>query len=65
MLRFSCFYLKNDFIAELFLEEGDDIKPKGYDVRKGTMPASNKTQINRKKTVGSQVINEKTSRFPL
>ena len=44
----------NDFIAELFCEDEDESKPKGYDVKKNTMPASNKTQTIRKKTVGSQ-----------
>jgi hypothetical protein len=52
-----CFgFEKNDFFAELFMEDSDETKPKGYDVRKHhTLQAPNKTQMNRKKTVGSQV----------
>ncbi len=43
-----------DFIAELFLEESDEPKPKGYEVKRNTMIAPPKTQVARKKTVGSQ-----------
>ncbi len=38
------------------MEDTDELKPKGYDVRKHhTLLPPSKTQINRKKTVGSQV----------
>lgn len=39
----------------MFTEDGDEPKPKGYEVKKNTMPAPSKTQMIRKKTVGSQV----------
>jgi myosin-5 len=43
-----------DFISDLFTEETDEQKPKGYEVKRNTMPAPSKTQAQRKKTVGSQ-----------
>lgn len=50
--------LKNseiDLIAEMFCEETDETKPKGYDVKRvNTLVAPSKTQTIRKKTVGSQ-----------
>jgi len=54
---------ESDFVGELFCEEMDELKPKGYDVKKNTMPAPSKTQVTRKKTVGSQVFwtNEHTT----
>jgi myosin-5 len=46
---------ESDFIGELFWEETDESKPKGYEVKKNTLPVPSKTQVTRKKTVGSQV----------
>jgi myosin heavy subunit len=46
---------KIEFVSELFCEDSDEQKPKGYEVKKNTMPAPSKTQTIRKKTVGSQV----------
>ena len=44
-----------DFIAEMFCEDSDEIKTKGYDVKRtNTLVAPTKTQTIRKKTVGSQ-----------
>jgi myosin-5 len=43
-----------ELIADMFCEDYDEPKPKGYEVKKNTMPAPSKTQTIRKKTVGSQ-----------
>ncbi|CAF0777038.1 unnamed protein product [Brachionus calyciflorus] len=47
-------YSEIEFISEIFCEESDESKPKGYEVKRNTMPAPTKTQMIRKKTVGSQ-----------
>ena len=45
---------EHDFVADLFAEDTDDAQPRGYVVKRNTMPAPSRTQAQRKKTVGSQ-----------